>query len=108
MQLDACYRWARVVAYGRIIDEEPNGEYSVVEDAVQEAMLRLVNEGWIQYGEGRDSDLDNKQKDIMHKAIYNFFDRHRERNRKGSMWQNSADEQFGSILWGTPDPNMTE
>ena len=108
MQLEECRRWALQVAHNKVNEEEPNGEYDIIEDAAQEAVLNLIKQGWVQYGDGKDADIDREQKYSMLKTIDAYFKKRNERGYKVQLWQNSSDEMFGEILWGTPDPNMAD
>jgi hypothetical protein len=85
--------YARTVADNKI--DWNNGEGSVLDDAVQEGLMNALE---------KDVDSEEELRYNIVRGINNFLKRHRERQRKGKMWQNSVDELYSSEIWGdNPD-----
>jgi hypothetical protein len=85
--------YARTVAENKI--DRTNGEGSVLDDAVQEGLMNALE---------KEVDNDDQLRYNIVRGINNFLIRHRERQKKGKMWQNSVDDLYGSECWGdNPD-----
>jgi len=85
--------YARTVAESRI--DRKNGEMSVIDDAVQEGLINALE---------KEVDNEDQLRYNIVRGITNFLIRHRERQKKGKMWQNSVDDMYGAEMWGdNPD-----
>lgn len=85
--------YARTVAESRI--DRSNGEESILEDAIQEGLMNALE---------KQVDTEQELRYNIVRGITNFLIRHRERQKKGKMWQNSVDELYGLEIWGdNPD-----